>query len=110
MKWTYNLLLVIYVVPLLFCLLLDLREEEKPMKANYIPLLNAYLMGFVIYHQLRERLILLISYVLNRFCFHMARYHLRNKNLYKTVKWIKINHRNYRRLEDFGARQRERFK
>lgn len=109
-KLTYLAVLVFYMVPLIFCFLLDMREGEKPATHCCIPVLNAYLMGFAIYNLLRDSLTFYIRYGIYRFCGVMIRYYVRKRNLCKAERWSKISDRNNNMLKDFGRRQRERFR
>jgi hypothetical protein len=109
-KLIFLTVLVFYVIPLIFCFLVDVREREKPANHCYIPVLNAYLMGFVIYYQISDKLTLYIRYGTYRFCRMMIRYYFRKKNFSKMHKWAEISVRNDDRAKDLGDRQRERLR
>ena len=102
--------LIFYVTPLIYNVLLDVREGEKPAIHCCVPVLNAYLMGFTIYHSINDNLTLYIRYGIYRVCRVMMGYYLRKQNLGKLRKWAKISVRNNKRLDELGDRQRERLR
>ena len=100
--------LIFYVTPLIYNVLLDVREGEKPSFYGYVPILNAYLMWFANHGVVRGKLTLYFRYGVYRFCGVMIWQYLKRQKYSKMQKWSKIRDSNNEKLKAFGERQRER--